>query len=258
MIRFDRGSRRPVTDRVAVERALEVRLHGEAFSVIMRTPGDDRNLAAGFLFSEGVVGSADDLDSISQETTSADVVDVFLSAARQPILDSVLASRRNVATNASCGMCGRRTLESLEVPIAPFPMAWTVPEAVIAAVPEALARAQEAFAETGGLHAAGLVHLDGTLEGSAEDVGRHNAIDKLVGRALLARRLPLTDRMLAVSGRLSFEIVQKALLAGIPMVVAVSAPSSLAVDLASRADMTLVGFTRAGRFNVYSGEARVR
>jgi FdhD protein len=240
-----------------VEQALEVRLHGEPFSVIMRTPGDDHHLVVGFLFSEGVITAADDLDGITDDPTSADVIDVQLSAARQPILSEVLASRRNVTTNASCGMCGRRTLESLEVPIDPFPSAWTLPADLVARLPDVLRDAQPMFSETGGLHAAGLIRLDGTLEWSAEDVGRHNAIDKLVGRSLQARRLPLADRVLAVSGRLSFEIVQKALLAGIHMIVAVSAPSSLAVDLAARAGMTLVGFTRGGRFNVYVGEGRI-
>jgi len=161
--------------------------------------------------------------------------------------------------NASCGMCGRRTLESLDVPGLPLPALWSLPPAAIAALPDILAPAQHAFSETGGLHAAGLVRATGerSLDASAEDVGRHNAIDKLVGRMLLTGRLPLGGHVLVVSGRLSFEIVQKAWLAGIAMIVAVSAPSSLAIDLAERAGITLVGFTRNGRFNVYTTPERI-
>src|SRR5690606_3537629 len=149
---------------------------------------------------------------------AGDVVDVRLSAARTPALAGLLGSRRNVAMNSSCGMCGRRTLESLDVPGDPLPVSWTMPAVVVAGLPATLAPAQHAFSETGGLHAAGLVSTDGRLERSAEDVGRHNAIDKLVGHMLMTGRLPLSDHALVVSGRLSFEIVQKAWLAGIPMV----------------------------------------
>ena len=257
VVRVEAGIRTSVVDRVAVEQALEVRLHGEPFSVIMRTPGDDTDLVCGFLFSEGVIRSRDDLAEVAVGPAEPDAVDVRLSPARQHVLDDVLASRRNVTTNASCGLCGRRTLESLDVPVAAFPCTWTVAPEIILALPDVLRASQRVFSETGGLHAAGIARLDWTLESVAEDVGRHNAIDKLVGRRLQAHALPMTDRVLSVSGRVSFEIVQKALLAGMPMIVAVSAPSSLAVDLAARAGMTIVGFTRAGRFNVYTGEARV-
>lgn len=254
--RVEGAARRKLSDRVAVERALEVRLNGEPFSVIMRTPGDDRNLAAGFLFSEGVIRTPVDVSAIDVDA-AADIVDVHLSPGRTPVLADLLGGRRNVAMNSSCGMCGRRTLESLDVPGDPLPVTWTMPAAVVAGLPAALAPAQHAFAETGGLHAAGLVWTDGQLERGAEDVGRHNAIDKLAGHMLMIGRLPLSDHALVVSGRLSFEIVQKAWLAGIPMIVAVSAPSSLAIDLAARSGMTLVGFTRDGRFNVYTGDGRV-
>lgn len=256
MTRVDGADRHVVTDRVAVEQPLEVRLHGEPFSVIMRTPGEDRALALGFLFSEGVIRSGADVVSVVE--SDGDRVDVTLSGARSPVLDEVLASRRNVATNSSCGLCGRRTLESLDVPGGPVPVGWTVPAALVASLPEALASVQRAFAETGGLHAAGLFDLDGGLERSAEDVGRHNAVDKLVGHMVLVGRVPLDRSILAVSGRLSFEIVQKAWLAGVPVVAAVSAPSSLAIDLAERAGMTIAGFVRGGRFNVYTGVERIR
>jgi FdhD protein len=254
--RVDAGRRQELPDQVAVERALEVRLNGEPFSVIMRTPGDDRHLAVGFLFSEGVIRTPADIRAVDADP-AADLVDVRLSPARTPALAELLGTRRNVAMNSSCGMCGRRTLESLDVPGDPLPVTWTMPAAIVAGLPGVLAPAQHAFAQTGGLHAAGLVWTDGRLDRSAEDVGRHNAIDKLVGHMLLTGRLPLSDHALVVSGRLSFEIVQKAWLAGIPMIVAVSAPSSLAIDLAARSGMTLVGFTRDGRFNIYTHEERV-
>ncbi len=254
LTRVEESERRELSDRVAVEQALEVRLHGEPFSVIMRTPGDDRNLAAGFLFSEGVIRAAADISTID---AGDDIVDVHLSAEREPVLADLLGSRRNVAMNSSCGLCGRRTLESLDVPGEPLVPAWTMPASLVAALPGMLSPAQYAFEQTGGLHAAGLVYADGHFDRSAEDVGRHNAIDKLVGYMLMTGRLPLSDHALVVSGRLSFEIVQKAWLAGIPMVVAVSAPSSLAIDLATRAGMTLVGFARAGRFNIYAGAERI-
>lgn len=255
MIRVDGRGRQPARDRVAVERALEVRLNGEPFSVIMRTPGEDRALAIGFLFSEGVLRSASDLARAVED--DVDAVNVTLSPERAPALDDILGSRRNVAMNSSCGVCGRRSLEALDVPGAPLSRTWTVPSARISTLPTVLAAAQRAFAETGGLHAAGLFDLDGTLDRSAEDVGRHNAVDKLVGHMLLTGRLPLERSLLAVSGRLSFEIVQKAWLAGVPLITAVSAPSSLAIDLADRAGMTLVGFARDGRFNIYAGAERI-
>jgi FdhD protein len=256
IVRVSSGRRESADDAVAVERPLEVRLHGEPFAVIMRTPGDDRALAAGFLFSEGVIGSRDDLVATNQ--TLEDVIDLELAPSRAHLLDSFLRDRRQVTTNSSCGLCGRRTLDSLQVAAEPLTVTWTIDAAVVANCPETLTTSQRAFALTGGLHAAGLAHVDGRLELTAEDVGRHNAVDKLVGRLWLADDLPATDRLLIVSGRLSFEIVQKAWLAGVPMVVAVSAPSSLSVELGQRAGMTLAGFTRDGRFNVYCGLERIR
>jgi FdhD protein len=256
LVRVDGERRETLSDRVAVERPLEVRLSGEPFSVIMRTPGDDRHLAIGFLFSEGIVRTALDVESF-HGVEGSDVIDVRLSSDRVHILAEVLGTRRNVTMNSSCGMCGRRTLESLDVPGAPLETRWTIPAAVVTSLPGQLARGQQAFAETGGLHAAALVFPDGRVERTAEDVGRHNAVDKLVGLMVMTGRLPLDAHVLAVSGRLSFEIVQKAWLAGVPMVVAVSAPSSLSIELAERAGMTIVGFTRGGRFNIYTGAQRV-
>jgi FdhD protein len=256
LVRVDGPERRTMADSLAVERALEVRLHGQPFSVIMRTPGDDHALALGFLFSEGVVRQRDDLTGI-EAVGDGDAVDVTLSNTRLPALAGLLGSRRNVTMNSSCGMCGRVSADSLDVTGMSLRHDWTVAPQVIAGLPAALRIEQHAFAETGGLHAAGLFDIQGTLVRSAEDVGRHNAVDKLIGHAVSSGNVPLHDRMLVVSGRLSFEIVQKAWLAGVPCVAAVSAPSSLAVDLAERAGMTLLGFVRDGRFNIYAGRERV-
>jgi len=243
-------------DHVAREAPLEVRLHGEPFSVIMRTPGSDRDLVAGFLFSESVVARASDILAIDLSAAEP-VVDVTLAADRAAGLPELLGSRRQVAMNSSCGLCGRRTLESLDVGGAAVTGHWHVSATRLAALPAALRSAQPVFTETGGLHAAALFHHDGRLEASAEDVGRHNAVDKLVGRMLLAGRLPLDGMLLVVSGRSSFEIVQKAVLAGIPLIAAVSAPSSLAIDLARESGITLIGFLRDGRFNIYAHASRV-
>ena len=243
-------------DRVAVEAALEVRLNGHPFAVIMRTPGNDADLAAGFLFSEGVIRSSDDLQRIDLADT-ADALNVVLSRSRAEILPDLLDTRRNVVQHSSCGLCGRRTLESLEVDASPLAVDWHIDADVLAGFPIALRDAQHAFDETGGLHAAGLFDPAGRLELSAEDVGRHNAVDKLLGHALMARQVPLSRFALFVSGRSSFEIVQKAFLGGIPVVAAVSAPSSLAVDLARRTGITLLGFVRGDRFNVYTHHSRV-
>jgi FdhD protein len=256
VLRVAGGTTEIASDQVAVEAPLEVRLHGEPFSVIMRTPGADTHLGAGFLFSEGVVRTRADIRTI-EAGDSGDVLDVTLSAERESLLPDFVGTRRQVAMNSSCGMCGRRSLESLAVDAPPLPMAWTIRAGTVGAMPVRLLDAQTAFAVTGGLHAAGLFDEDGQLVATAEDVGRHNAVDKLVGQALLTGRLPLDRHALSVSGRSSFEIVQKAVLAGIPILVAVSAPSSLAVDLADRCGMTLVGFARDGRFNVYSHPSRI-
>lgn len=254
LVRVDGRTRESTTDRVAVEQPLEVRLDGEPFSVIMRTPGRDRDLALGFLFTEGVLRTPADFTAIA---VGDDVVDVTLAEGRAADREGLIGARRQVTMNSSCGLCGRRSLEALDVPGPVLAVGWSVEAGVVASLPGRLGRHQPAFDETGGLHAAALATPDGVIEASAEDVGRHNAVDKLLGRMWLVGRLPLHDVLLVVSGRLSFEIVQKAWLGGVPMIVAVSAPSSLAIDLAGRAGMTLVGFTRGGRFNVYAGEGRI-
>jgi FdhD protein len=251
-----------IQDLAAVEEPLEVRLHGRSFAVIMRTPGDDRALTAGFLLSEGVVTGADDLGAVEhcrhpEHPEAHNIVDVYLLGAAASGLDRLLAERRNVVTNSSCGMCGRVTIESLQKRLRPVDLTWTMKRETVAALPDRLREQQITFAETGGLHAAGLFQPDGTCELMAEDVGRHNAVDKVVGAMVLSDRLPLNNSALVVSGRTSFEIVQKAWVAGIALVCAVSAPSSLAIELAQDAGITLLGFVRDGGFNVYTHPRRI-
>jgi FdhD protein len=226
-------------------------------AVTMRTPGHDFELAAGFLFTEGIVAAQTDVRSVRycdvpREEQQYNVVTVDL---RRPYDPELL--QRNFYTTSSCGICGKASLDSISVRCAPVAAGPEVAESVVVALPDRLREAQRVFDRTGGLHAAGLFDTAGTLLELREDVGRHNAVDKLVGRALLAGELPLSERVLMVSGRLSFEIVQKAAVAGIPIVCAVSAPSSLAVDTGRRFGMTLVGFLRGSRFNIYTNAERI-
>jgi FdhD protein len=260
--RAARDARDAATDLAAVEEPLEVRLHGKPFAVIMRTPGEDRALAAGFLFSEGVVGGASALGAVEHcrhpdRQEAHNVVDVYLLGEARASLDRLLEERRNVLANSSCGLCGRVTIDAVAVRAARIGVGWTMDKDVAARLPAALRARQAGFEGTGGLHAAGLFTAGGDCVMSAEDVGRHNAVDKVVGQMLLDDRLPLADLVLAVSGRVSYEIVQKAWLAGIGLVCAVSAPTSLAVDLADRAGITLLGFARDGGFNVYTHADRL-
>jgi FdhD protein len=257
VLRFEDSRSGTAPDLVATEAPLEVRLEGQPFSVIMRTPGADSDLAAGFLFTEGVVTEAGQIQRIDVGP-SPNVINVSLASSRATIVPALLGQRRQVVMNSSCGMCGRRTLESLNVNRPPLAVGWSVSADIIGSLPATLIASQPAFADTGGLHAAGLFNRMGELELSAEDVGRHNAVDKLIGRMLLSNRLPLEQSILFVSGRSSFEIVQKAFLAGLPVVGAVSAPSSLAIELARTSGMTLLGFVRDGRFNSYTHHERVQ
>jgi len=239
-------------DVAATEEPMEVRIDGEPFAVIMRTPGSDRELAAGFLFAERVILSAADIVGIERDADSRNVMDVRIVGARVRDLASRSDARRRVVMNSSCGLCGRVTIDSLRVEARDIVADWNISADVIGGLADALRRAQAVFNETGGLHAAGLFDRSGGLEVVAEDVGRHNAVDKVIGRMLLEERLPLAESILFVSGRTSYEIVQKAYLAGIPVVGAVSAPSSLAVELAEDVGITLLGFVRGSAFNVYS------
>jgi FdhD protein len=249
-------------DRLAVEEPLEVRVGGSgtepvSIAVTMRTPGHDFELAVGFCVSEGILTATDDLKSVAYCGPPKGEQRYNIVTVRLRHEFDATPWQRNVATTSSCGLCGTVTLEQVErrcEPIGPGP---TVAAHVVAGLAERLRAAQPTFDRTGGLHAAGLFDVAGELEAAREDVGRHNAVDKLVGRALLDGDLPLSDRLLVVSGRVSFEILQKAALAGIPFVAAVSAPSSLAVDAARRLGVTVVGFLRDGGFNVYTGPERV-
>jgi len=251
------GTGEAVEDHVAVELPLEVQLNGAPFSVIMRTPGSDRELALGFLFSEGIIRHRHDIERIDLDEL-AGIVNVVFVRSHGDAVAAALAERRQVTMTSSCGLCGRRTLESLTVSAPQTVVEWSVDRETIGHLPDTLRAAQPAFAQTGGLHAAACFDVQGRLEASAEDVGRHNAVDKLLGRMLDAERLPLARSVLLVSGRASLEIVQKAWLGGIPLVAAVSAPSSLAIELARDAGITLVGFVRQGRFNIYTHPERVQ
>jgi FdhD protein len=249
-------------DLAAVEEPLEVRLHDRPFAVIMRTPGEDRALAAGFLLAEGVIATAQELGAVEHcrhpdHPEVHNVVNVFLLGEARERLDERLAARRNVTTTASCGLCGRVTIESLETRVPALRLALHVDRSFVQGLPGRLREQQRVFDQTGGLHAAALFTVDGDIAAVAEDVGRHNAVDKVVGAMLFEDRLPLLGHVLAVSGRTSFEIVQKAWIAGIELVCAVSAPSSLAIDLARSAGITLIGFVRDHGFNIYSHPARI-
>jgi FdhD protein len=260
--RASRGADGATHDLAAVEEPLEVRLHGKPFAVIMRTPGEDRALAAGFLLSEGVVRMSDDIGAVEHcrhpgRPEGHNVVDVYLLGESRAALDAMLAERRNVLTNSSCGLCGRLTIDSLKMRASALSVTWTMTANVAASLPDRLRERQRVFDGTGGLHAAGLFTPTGTCDAFAEDVGRHNAVDKVIGAMLLDDRLPLAGHALAVSGRTSFEILQKAWFAGIGLVCAVSAPSSLAIELADEAGITLLGFAREGGFNVYAHSSRL-
>ena len=259
------GAARAMNDRVAIERALEIWVRaGDVETLVtttMRTPGQDQALALGFLFAEGVLEGHDAIVSI--ETRSHDAVLIELPAHAAA---AVTAAERPFVTSAACGACGRRSQDGVAAPataLAAAPRAPRLTAAAIAALPASLRRAQVIFDDTGGLHAAGLFAIDaadaasGIARAVHEDVGRHNAVDKVVGTMLLAGALPLADTVLVVSGRASYELVQKAAAAGIPILAAVGAPSSLAVENAARAGMTLLGFVRDGGFNVYCGGDRL-
>jgi FdhD protein len=247
------------SDVVAVEEPLEIRVASEGappvtVSLTMRTPGDDAELAVGYLFTEGVIRQREEIIGIYPCRSGAIRVELASESARD-----LSRLDRHSYTSSSCGACGKRSTDALRATPA-WPLRRDEPivdAALVRALPEALREAQLIFAATGGLHASALFDLDGRLITLREDVGRHNALDKVIGAELSAGRLPAHERILIVSGRVSFELVQKALMAGIPIIAAIGAPSSLAVELAREARMTLLGFVRAERFNVYAGAERL-
>lgn len=252
------GTRGRYPDTLAVEEPLEIRVAGKPLTITMRTPGHDFDLVAGFLAAEGIIREAGDLTAMRYcaDTEEQNTLDVALAPGVTPPDDSMT---RAFATTSACGVCGKSSIEALRVDrpyeVADDPLRLT--PRVLAALPERLRESQRVFDRTGGLHAAGLFDAGGRLLALREDVGRHNAVDKVVGWALREGLLPLAGRVLMVSGRASFELTQKAMQAGVPVLAAVSAPSSLAVELAEDAGMTLVGFLRGETMNVYSGAQRI-
>lgn len=250
-------------DVTAAEEPLDIRLHGRSFAVIMRTPGRDRELAAGFLLSERIVRSGDEIGAVEHcrhpdNRKAHHVVDVFLRGRTAADVSSLFERRREVIANSACGVCGRSTIDELRAELDPIGFKDAVDAGIIRELPARLRERQTIFDETGALHGAALCGRDGSIIESAEDVGRHNAVDKTIGALLLNDRFAsAAEAVLMVSGRVSFEIVQKAWAARVPVVAAVSAPTSLAIELAREAGITLIGFVRGPGLNIYSHEGRV-
>jgi len=265
------GSLQSGNDILAVEEPLEIRLaYGSPNSLItqnlavtMRTPGNDEELALGFIFTEGIITRDTDIDRIEHVFTSCsennqNTIQVILNDGVKP---NLLQAERNFYTTSSCGVCGKTSIQAIRTvsSFATEPLdCEPIHPGLISSLPDKLAEQQQLFAATGGLHAAALFNNEGNLIFIREDVGRHNALDKLIGTSLNAKILPLTKSILLLSGRASFELVQKAAMAGIPVIAAVGAPSSLAVSLAKEFGITLIGFLRNNRFNIYSGEERIK
>ena len=252
-------------DFLAVEEPLEIQLRAgeesQSVAITMRTPGSDYELAAGFLYNEGIIASKDIIHQMtycvgsSDESQEYNQLQIQLRASKLPELPQL---DRHFIINSACGLCGKSSLDALVARnLAPLPKGPQIAPDIIYSLPQKLREAQKVFEHTGGLHAAALFDLEGNLISLREDIGRHNALDKLIGWALLNRKLPLRDHILMVSGRASFELLQKTLVAQIPFFCAVSAPSSLAVSLAERFGITLIGFLREERFNIYTSPERV-
>ena len=261
VVSFRDGTHIAREDQLAVEEPLEIRLGGKSVAVTMRTPGHDEELVAGFLLSERVIEKSADVDVIAHYTGPEDdprignVINVLLNSPGLAVHERL---HRSFFTSSACGVCGKSSLEAIDTELVPIAGDVAVPLETLYALSPALASAQTTFEQTGGLHAAALFDLEGRLLAVREDVGRHNAVDKVVGHMLLQGRVPLDRHILMVSGRASFEIMQKALVARIPVVAAISAPSSLAVQLALANGVTLIGFLRPGRLNVYANAHRIR
>ena len=269
--RIQAGALLPMAiDTVAIEEPLEIRVAGDAVAITMRTPGADAQLAAGFLFAEGIIRNVDDLGTLSHcgrvdEEGYGNVIDVIPAPGVHLDLERVQATRRGTLTTAACGVCGRRSVDDLLALVTPLPVVERIPLRLVASAPELLRAAQATFTRTGGTHAAALLASDGGTLAVHEDVGRHNAVDKVVGTLLLAARLgnprspadALAPAVLVVSGRSSFEMVQKAAMARVPVLASVGAASTLAIDLAARAGVTLAAFVRNGTFNLYTHPERL-
>lgn len=263
IVRHSPEGRRTRQDTLVVEEPLQIRTDGRALTVTMRTPGDDMDLVHGFLLAEGIVTRRDDIAAMRYcAGADADGVNSYNVLDVEPASDAPPSAyrQRSFLASSACGVCGTTSIDDVERTTAhpPADDPVTLDAAVIAQLPDLLRERQRVFESTGGLHAAGLFDADGTLTTLREDVGRHNAVDKALGAALRGGLVPLAGSVLMLSGRASFELVQKASMAGVPVVAAVSAPSSLAVDLAQRSGITLVGFVRDGHLNVYTRGDRVR
>ncbi len=249
----------PGRDEVVIEEPLEIRIEGAPVAIAMRTPGQDEELAAGWLLSEGIANSATDIAAIVTKPGGDDqraaMVDVML---RDPSRFDATRHRRSLVTNASCGLCGAATVDQVLRDFANVTSQFCIGANLLLEMPALLTAQQGAFRRTGGVHACGLFDAAGKLLAVREDVGRHNALDKLLGRALLDGLLPLSQHVIFLSGRVSFEMMQKALAAGVPVVAAIGAPSSLAIGLAENSGQALAAFIRGGTMNVYAGIGRLR
>jgi FdhD protein len=251
----------PDEDSLVVEEPLEIRVGGQSLVVVMRTPGHDFDLAAGFLYTEGLIASSDDIGAIAycddvEQANLQNIINVHLTNGQA--IEKQEGWQRNFHANASCGLCGKMTIESVKQEVPPIDSQIQIDLAVFHRLDDQLRSAQSVFEATGGLHAAGLFDARGKLQIIREDIGRHNAVDKVIGETLLTEQFPLDRHILMVSGRTSFEIIQKALFARIPVIVAVSAASSLAVELAQEGKITLIGFMRGKGMTVYSYPDRIR
>jgi FdhD protein len=258
-LKWHEGATSERDEKLAVEEPLEIRLAGRRFTLTMRTPGHDEELAAGFLFAEGFIDDATELGEIRRVrgrkgAPDPNAIDVILNVPADGLRARL---KRNFVMSSSCGVCGKTSIDSIRRRVAPASDSARVAPATLLSLPEKLRAGQRVFAATGGLHGAAIFSLDGTMLAIREDVGRHNAVDKVVGYALTNTMVPLSRHIMMVSGRLSFEIVQKAAAAGVPILAAVSAPSSLAVDLAEEIGTTMVGFLRDGSFNIYTRPDRI-
>lgn len=248
---------RPQTDTLVREEPLEIRVRGQSIAVTMRTPGHDRELAAGFLLSEGIIHHHDEIIEIApclESDSPENTLNIFLAGSVE--VDFARLTR-HVFASSSCGLCGKASIESVHQHFPPIESNMAIGAETLTTLPDRMRDAQRTFSQTGGLHAAAIFDLQGNLLVLREDTGRHNAVDKVIGWGLLENKLPFDPHVLLVSGRASFEIVQKALAARIPIIAAVSAPSSLAVEFAQESNQTLIGFLRGQTFNVYSCALRI-
>ena len=257
---YRNGSLVEKADDLAVEEPLEIRIEGQSVAVLMRTPGHDRELAAGFLVTESIVRSASEIFEITvcgENATGSDETNIVNVTLKSPERFDPKKFSRNLLSSSSCGICGKASIEAIAREFPPINSKLKIPGDLLLDLPARLSAEQKTFQLTGGLHACALFENEGTLLAIREDVGRHNALDKLIGYALFENRLPLEKQILLLSGRVSFEMVQKALAAGIAIIAAISAPTSLAVEFARTNNQTLVGFLRGAEMNIYAGAERI-